>query len=247
MRIVSLCLICLAALLVVGQPSMAISAGTATIVLNPGENWIATPMVAFDPTPASVFQGVDIANNLTYFDPIQQKTIVYDPSHPTDFPNILMGDGYTINIAGSAPVTISYGGVNVDDTSEWISLPGSSSGGGGMNWIGVSYTAPVRWADIIVTNGSESHSVAVAAQLGWLAPVWTTMNSATQTIEHAGATGQLGADINYLRPGQMYKVETYRSNLALVWQPVPEPSGLPTLFCASGGLIAALRRARRRK
>jgi hypothetical protein len=248
MRIVSLCIVCLAALLLIAQPSMAVSVDWATIVLNPGDNWVASPVVPFDSAPASVFSGIDLNSNLTYWDPLQQQTIVYDSAHPEKYSPVLMGDGYIVRNAGSSAVICRYQGVNIGDTDAYIPLYGAASGGGGMNWIGISYMSDVLIDNVVVTNGSESGRVGDAIQWGWLAPTWTTMNSATQTIERVGMTGQQGADTNWLRSGHMYKVQTYQSNLAFILpHPVPEPATLPALFCALGGVATMLRRPRRRK
>ncbi|MDO8682371.1 MAG: PEP-CTERM sorting domain-containing protein [Armatimonadota bacterium] len=243
MRFVLLCVISLMVLAVIPQPSIAVELGWGTITLMPGENWVSAPVIPLDPLPTSVFSGIDIANNLTWFDPISQRPIAYDPAHPGDFPNILMGDGYTITNHGSTPVILTYEGVIINDTDVWISLPGG--GNGGMHWIGVPYTIPTAFDRIIVTDGEEAYYAADAALLGWIDPIWRTMNPATQTIETVGATTQQGVDTHYLRPGYMYKVQTYRDDLAIILDaPVPEPTGLSVLI---SGLFCITALTRRRK
>jgi hypothetical protein len=248
MRIVSLCLICAVFAVVLALPAAAVNTQSVSIVLNPGDNWVASPVVPFDPTPASVFSGIDINNNLTFWDPLQQQSIVYDAAHPGNYPAILMGEGYIVRNTGTTAITCQYGGVNIDDTDLYLSLPGSESGGGGMNWIGITSTSDMLFDDLYVLSMThDTCSVAQAAQMGLMDAVWTTMNSATQTIERVGASGQQGVDTHWLRAGHMYKVQTYESTLAIIApHPVPEPTTLPALFCALGGVATMLRRSRRR-
>ncbi len=68
-------------------------ADTATIVVGPGDNWVAPPLVPFNPDPASVFAASIGDCTLTRFEVPTQEEVSYGSE---GFGNILLGDGYML-------------------------------------------------------------------------------------------------------------------------------------------------------
>ncbi len=190
-------------------------------------NRIAAPLVPFNPDPLSVFNGVNIVGTLWRFDAPSQTGIPYDDLDPTQFGNILLGDGYELFCdapMGATVATVSYDGVpdGVPDgagvkTDMWISLPGNQLDGvdaGGWHIIGQPFdhdTSVVN--NLILTDGTTAKTWEEAAAAGWC-------DSVMWALDAASATGiDVGFDLateDHLRAGKGYQFHTNKDNLALI-------------------------------
>lgn len=227
-----------------GSLGVMTHAATAHLILQPGQNWIALPIVPYSPNPSLLFDGLDIDANLTKFDSMTQTEIRYSAASPEQFGNLLLAEGYKITNFSSAPVTIIYQGyedgvpptIGGPMTDMWVSLPGASGGTGGKHWIGQPFYHDTPIASMFVTNGITLTDVAGAVAKGWIDPLWTGFDAQTQTPFTVGLAAY-GAQDTFFRACSMYEITTHQSNLALIipGQAVPEPSGLAILAC---GLVA---------
>jgi len=237
--------------------AMAISATatntqTATITLCPGENWVAAPLVPFNPSTTALFAG--FTGNITRFDSPEQRTISSDQA---DFGGILLGDGYKITNPSQSTLSFSYEGVpdGVPDysgnmTDMWISLPGNcidNLDAGGMHWVGQPYNHKTLISDMYMTDGSQALSIQESITAGWIGSLWRGFDNQTQKTFTVGLS-TYGADENYFRAGSMYEIETHRDNLALIigaTPDVPEPSSIVTLIFGVGAMAGTLMRKRK--
>jgi len=214
------------ALLVVGS-GMCV-ADSVTVDLYPGWNYIACPLVPFDPAPESVFAGVDIFYNLFRFDAPTGGVLYYeDPSGP--FGNILLGDGYYLNNQSGA-TSFSYSGVpdgvpdgNGTMTDMWISLPGiqGDPGQGGWHLIGHPFNhdtptnGPGATGDNIwFTDGTTLKTWDEAVSAGWVADNMQYFDAPTQGV--LVMTYQGWGNDDTLRAKTAYWLQTMKDNIALI-------------------------------
>ena len=189
-----------------------------------GVNWIALRGVPFNPDPIDIFGSVDLIDGfLSRLDPITANTETYfsfqEPEGP--FGNMLLGEGYWVNVGDGIQHTINYEGApdglkdsNGVMTDMWISLPGRSGHNGGFHWVGFPFNHNVLWSDVLVTDGKETIPVMVAVDRGWLDGLWAYVDAPTQNTLNVDPDGIYGSDM--LEPGRMYRVFTRKSNLALI-------------------------------
>ena len=227
-------------------------ADTATIIIRPGDNWVAPPLVPFDPDPASVFAACIADCALTKFDPTTEQPVSYGSA---GFGNILLGDGVKVANPTSTTFVCTYEGVpdGVPDhngvmTDMWVSLPGNQVDGqnsGGMHWVGHPFYHDTPIAACFVTNGSSLLTLEEAVTAGWIDGLWNYMDAETQTVYTAGLAS-LGANDTWLRATHMYEVQSHLDNLAFIVPAyvVPEPASGCTLLVGLP-LLLLRRRARR--
>jgi len=251
MRILLALLLC-AAIMTGAMPALA---ATATIVLHPGDNWIAAPLVPLNPAPTEVFAGCAIDGNLTRFDSSTGLPVLYRASDPSAFAGILLGDGYKLRNPTTSDITVTYeglpDGVPGPDgrmSDMWVSLPGNQSDGldaGGTTWVGQPFAHDTAVAGMLFTNGDRVLNSYDAVEEGWVDPLWTGFDASTQKTFTAGLS-QFHPDETWFRVGHMYEIVTHRDNLAIIIgpTPVPEPNSLTTLALALGTGFALLRRKR---
>ncbi|MCX8053141.1 MAG: hypothetical protein N3B12_04985 [Armatimonadetes bacterium] len=213
------------ALLVMG--SAVCMAASVTIDLYTPWNYIACPLVPFDPNPESVFAGVDVYYNLFRYDAATGSEFFYDGVGP--FGNILLGEGYYLLNVGNVP-SISYSGVpdGVPDSSGnmtdmWISLPGvqGDEGGGGWHLIGhpFNHDTPTNGPggsgdNIWFTDGTTLKTWDEAVIAGWVSETMMYFDGVSQTS--LTMTYQGWGNDDTLRAKYAYWVETKKDNLALI-------------------------------
>jgi len=192
-------------------------------------NFIACPLVSFDPAPESVFAGVDIFYNLFRYDAPTASEYVYDGDPSGPFGNILLGDGYYLANTGNVP-SFSYSGVpdgvpdgNGTMTDMWISLPGvqGDAGQGGWHLIGhpFNHDTPTNGAggtgdNIWFTDGTTLKTWDEAVNAGWV-------QESMQYFDNASGnslvmTYQGWGDDDTLRAKTAYWVLTMKDNIALI-------------------------------
>lgn len=251
MRILLAIVLCTAILTV----AVSAFAATATIVLHPGDNWIAVPLFPLDPAPTAVFAGYAIEGNLTRFDSLTGLPVAYHASDPPAFGRILLGDGYKLNNSTGSNITVTYEGLPdgaPDSTGQmsdmWIALPGNVHDGlnaGGTTWVGQPFAHDTSVAGMYFTNGQTLLNSYDAVEAGWVDALWTGFDASTQRTFTAGPS-QFHPDETLFRAGHMYEIVTHRDNLAVIIPPtpVPEPASLTTLMVALGTGVTLLRRRR---
>ena len=214
------------ALLVVG--SGMCFADTVTVDLYGGWNFVACPLVPFDPDPYSVFSGIDIDFNLFRWDAPSQGEVYFEPDGA--FGNILLGEGYYLNNISNAE-SFSYNGVpdGVPDgsgtmTDMWISLPGNQLDGtnaGGWHLFGqpFNHDTPTNGAagtgdNIWFTDGTTLKTWGEAVEAGWVESsmqYWDPVGQGQLILTYEG-----WGDDDTLRAGKSYWLRTYKDNLALI-------------------------------
>lgn len=223
-------------------------ADTATIIIRPGDNWVAPPLVPFDPDPASVFAACIADCALTKFDPTTEQPVSYGSA---GFGNILLGDGVKVFNPTSTTFVCTYEGVpdgNGVMTDMWVFLVGNQVDGqnsGGMHWVGHPFYHDTPIAACHVTDGASLLTFEEAVGTGLIDGLWSFLDSETQTVRTVGLAS-LGADDTWLRATHMYEVRSYADNL-LVTVPaylVPEPASGCALLVGLP-LLLLRRRARR--
>jgi len=220
-------------LVTAGTMAYAVTATTASLQIYGKWNQIASPIVPFYPdfkveggcwadwVYGSESDGLLANDSLRYWDPVPQGTIRF-PDDWDNFPNILMGDGYLGYCdasRGSVHHTLTYRGADISDTEAWISMPGRTTGIGGWHYVGIPYPVgkQVSWYDVVITDGITSHTMAELLEGGdetWLSLTFFGWNAPAQGLV------RIPDDGDYLVGGQMYKVFTKKSNLALI---LPKP------------------------
>lgn len=217
----------LALMLVIGG---GVLAETATIDVYTGFNLVAAPLVPINPDPLSVFAGAadGIDGVLSRYEPTG-GIVGYDSLDPSLFGNVLLGDGFWLNVYSGAQ-TLSYEGVpdGVPDgagvkTDMWISLPGNSDAAdaGGIHLIGqpfahntlVDPTGAGTGSGIFFTDGTSLKNWSEAVAATWV----------SDTIAGYNAVGGI-FDVKYdglgytdtLEAGRGYWVTTYKDNIAMI-------------------------------
>lgn len=192
---------------------------TATITIERGDNWLAPPLIPFNPDPVAIF-GSYLNYGIARWDDPGQSVVVYDEFDPASYGGVLLGDGiYTNNTSGSVVIK-QYDGVPRSYLSDvWISLPGSTGPvNGGDHWVGHPFDADVNFSDLLVTDGTQTITIVQAANNGWIDRTWTAYYSGSIVV--VGPEDEF-PDYTVLQSGHMYYFKTYRDNLALI---VPKPA-----------------------
>ena len=183
-------------------------------------NFVAAPVVPFDPAPASVFKkdnGSPInldAGRLYRWDAAGQGFLVYSDD-PDAFGGILLGDGYWLGADepnnfiwqyDGAPDGLPDSGNNMTDM--WISLPSPD-----FTMFGHPFNHPVPLANCLVTDGTQTVSFAQAAANGWVDGwVWGWDAEGQGWIQ----VTPNDPDFPNLEPFHGYQIQTYVENLALI-------------------------------
>lgn len=230
MRIIGLVL----ALVLISCVSFA-ATEQATISVYDEYNWVGPPIVPLNPAAPSVFgtstinPGVKAA--LSRYDAPSGNEIVWDPFDTSTQFNILLGEGYfldmtTVSLA-NVPYNVTYTGIpdGVPDgtgkmTDMWISLPGQDDGvdAGGYHWISCPFNHSVKFsktgtdgANILITDGSTVKTLKQATD--WIIAPFQYYDGSSRNWYYSG---YFYDDDDSLRPGVGYVVQTLKDNLALI-------------------------------
>ena len=179
---------------------------------------IAIPAVPLNPHPSEtqyglppVFDGISVDGRLSRWDSVGKGTYTYDENDPALFGNMLIGEGYWLNMG--AADTMSYQGLTDTDTMHiWISIPKA-----GWSLIGNPFSFNYYWPNAKVTDGNETVSLELACQAprNWLS---STMNWWDETGQGTRDVG-LPDDACYteeLYPWHGYWIVTKVDKLALI-------------------------------
>jgi len=168
-------------------------------------------------------------DTLAWRDPISQSNVQL-PDDLGSFPNILMGDGYLARCntgnRGQIKHNLTYNGVDISDTQAWISLPGKTNGTGGWHYIGIPYPVGTAcdFSSVVVVYTDPTTQQLTSALMGdlYAAGNQTVLSTTFFGWDSAGQNlVQCPDDGSNLYGGQMYKVFTKVSNIALIL-PLPQ-------------------------
>ena len=196
-----------------------------------GWNLVSFPCVPYNPEPSAVLSAFDMmfTGIIQRHDAPTQSAVTYDAfaPAPTEFGNILLGEGYWLYYPDAG--SVSYSGVTdgVPDlngpTDMWISLPGSADPAieGGWHIIGhpFSHDTPIDpnfdWSGsgISFTDGTELKTWSEAVIAGWVgdSAYYTDTTSGVQYT-----AGYFFNDDDHLRANVGYYVVTMKDNLAMI-------------------------------
>lgn len=243
-------ILCLVLALLVATGASAVTTATATVPLYFMLNQIACPLVPLDPAPlyegpsgiAGVFGGLPGQPELGWTDLYMGSDSVKKVDPTTGSEKILLsewgadegclaGDGYIawVEDFGNGPSpsleepakTFQYVGVDISDTDLWVSLPGLTGQQGGDHWVGITYPigSVIDYSAVVVTDGTDSYTMyQIASGEGpqdWMNPAFIYLEPTSQSERPVPWEWD-----PVLYGGQMYRVTTYKSNLALI---IPHP------------------------
>ncbi len=181
--------------------------------INMGWNLISLPAIPTSPDPQLVFPGCPnaLAGGLYRYDAATQSILLYDQYTPDAFGNMLLTDGYWLQLTGSDTNVISFEGItDNDDTDMWISLPKT-----GWSIIGCPFSYPVNWNTVEITDGTATVPLSYARDNSWLRTFTFWYDSSSQSLMSMGLDDDWGDSV-MLEPWHGYWVNSLRDNLALI-------------------------------
>ena len=198
---------------------MVACADTYTKDIYKGWNFISAPLVPFDSSVASVFNGFDFTADAALQTIDNGSTVAYDPWDIDNSPikAVLIGKGYYLQ--NGAAGTLSYSGVadgvpdsNGTMTDMWISLPKAGWQMIGQPFNHDTYVNKDQSEDgtgdnISFTDGTTVKTWADAVTAGW---VDSTASSAS------GSVGYSFNDSAKFEAGQGYYIQTKVANIAMI-------------------------------
>jgi len=219
-------MLAIVALFAVGTAASAVLVST-TIYGAGNANFVAAPLVPFDPVAQNVFmddqvppQPINIAGGCLYrWDAAGQGWVIYGIG---TYGGILLGDGQVVTNNLDNNIVWQYDGApdGLPDagnvmTDMWISLPQSGGGDGGATLFGTPFNHKVLLANCLVTDGTQTVSFLQAATNGWVdAWVWGYDNEFQGWVNVSTPNG-------VLEPFKGYSITSYVDNLALIVQAYP--------------------------
>ena len=174
-----------------------------------GFNLLSLPYIPPNPSPAALFNPVDLTNALFAWDNDTQSFKAYKSTDPTAFGKMSPNEGYAL--VATAPIALSYPGVPPGATDVRISIPKT-----GWSLIGQPFTNATLWTDVMVTDGTQTLTLQGAINAGWIGRIAFTWDTASGIWGYVG-TGARGSRFDdSLRPWHAYWITTYRDNLAII-------------------------------
>ncbi len=176
------------------------------IVLPSGFTLFSFPYTPLDGNPSDLLNNSLKNGELSRWDPIQQKAVIWKSADPQPFGGFADGSGYWYRNFGSQ-LTVQFNALppNSHPLERWISLPKA-----GRSLIGAA-SHDVSWQLTRVTDGHRVLTLEQAAKTGWLDPVLHTWDTQSKTYRDLKPING-----NLLRAGFGYWIRTYRDGLALI-------------------------------
>jgi len=188
-------------------PTGLVSVASSAAIPRAGKALISIPYEPIDPDPAVVLAGIPIDGRLTRWDRPAQSTRAYDEMDPDFFGDLSLDQGYWLLVTG--PYAIGYQALPGYAGSRNQSLPKA-----GWNLIGCPWPAQHLWADMRVTNGSDTVSLEQARDNGWVSSVGIWWDSVNQSSRDVGLPDDF-CYTDYLQPWHGHWFRTYVNNLQL--------------------------------
>lgn len=179
-------------------------------LINPGWNLISLPNDPIDPDPAVVFNGIEIDNNLSRWDPMTTSFVTYDPWAPSNFGECKVGEGYYLFADGMK--TFTYQAYSNNASSRDVVLPKA-----GWTLIGHPLPQGKLWANTQVTYQGQTVSLATARDNGWINSVGWWLDSTSQSLQTVGLPDDFPTS-EYLWAWYGYWIQSYRDNITLTIQ-----------------------------
>ncbi len=173
-----------------------------------GWSLLSVPFEPVDPTPESVFSGIDIDSRLSRWDNPTQSLILYDSWSPEAFGDINVESGYWLE--SSTAGTISYQGYPSAATTRDIPLPKA-----GWAIIGCPFTSEKLWSNTLVRRGTETVPMVTAAHTnGWMNSMGYWWDTSTRSLCDFGLPEDF-APTETLQPWHGYWVQTHVDDITL--------------------------------
>ena len=172
----------------------------------PGKACFSLPYEPIDPAPESVF-AIPIHFKLWKWDRVYHGWQPYDMNSPELFGNMSLDEGYWLRI--TSPYTISYQAYPGNPGSRTQSLPKA-----GWSIIGCPWPTEHAWADMRITNGSTTVSLAQAKLNGWVNSIGNYWDAVGQGFLTVGLPEDNPWTEN-LQPWHGMWLKTYVDNLQL--------------------------------
>ena len=171
--------------------------------LQAGWNLISIPLDPFNPAVEAVLAALVAAeNNLT--DAVYAYRQTGYLCYPTNLTELARGEGYWLKLANPVPFSV-LGDAAREDVTIGLSKH--------WNLIGCPTTVPLAWASCSVTDGTETKTVAQAADAGWIQSILYYYEPAVgyRLVKTDGS----GNDTQ-IRPCHAYWLRAYQSGLSAV-------------------------------
>ena len=204
-----------------GVLGLSVTMTSAAVVERTGNldaNWnlIALPSVPLEPEPTTIFGAIPIDGRLFRWNAPTQSLIAYEAVWPETFGNMLLTDGYWINMDSGEP--FSYDGLDDTDSMDvLISLPKA-----GWTMIGNPFSYNFPWVNNKVTDGNQTITIRDASQYGanWLYSVGYWWDSSTQSLVEVGLPEDYSNSQEML-PWHGYWVLSNIDKIGLILESIP--------------------------
>jgi len=195
------------------------SVTTHTYIAPPDWSLMCLKGIPLDPDPISVFGSEGVIDGRLYkWNAVGQGTDVYNAFDPEAFGNMLLTDGYWLNNTSGSDETVSFSGLNDNDTMDvWISLPEK-----GWTLIGHPFNYSFLWENAKVTDGNTTKTLRDASQWGvnWISSVGYGWDEIGQGTFDIGIEGDYSME-DSLRPWHGYWIESKVDKTALILESIP--------------------------
>lgn len=188
--------------------------------INQGWNLISLPAIPTNPDPGAVFDefGGGLDGRMYRWDAATQSLTMYDVWAPEAFGNMLLTDGYWLDLSyvPQGQTNVCFEGItDNDNTDMWISLPKA-----GWSIIGCPFSYPVDMGTIEVTDGTVTVPIATARDNRWI----NTLGYWWDNSIPGGGGGSLKTmgledewpETTTLEPWHGYWIQVLKDNIALI-------------------------------
>jgi len=180
-----------------------------------GWNLIALPGIPLDPAVESVITTIPVDGYLYRWDAPTQGLVAYDMFAPEIFGSMLLTDGYWLKNGTGSPKTISFSGLNDNNSMDiWIGLPKR-----GWTLIGNPFNSSFTWQNAKVTDGNTTKTLQEACQYpgsaNWVQSIVYGWNANSQGMYDVGLPDDFPTS-EELEAWHGYWVKSYQDKLALI-------------------------------